>query len=91
MNDRPIPDDSVMGDLFEYRGVVCQLMYRFPWYSKENADKVWGAAIYWPDGEVLSLARIHDEPEQAMAVAEMRIREELNQGTNVPASVTTTA
>ena len=77
MKDSPIPDDSIMGDLFEYRGVVCQLVHRFPWYSKENADKVWGAIIYWPNGETLPLARIHDEPEQAVANAQYRIREEL--------------
>lgn len=87
--DSPIPDDSIMGDLFEYRGVVCQLVYRFPWYLKEYTDKVWGAIIYYPNGETLTLARIHDEPEQAVAVAHMRINEELG-GTPCPTTVTTT-
>lgn len=88
--DNPIPNDSHMDELFEYRGVVCQLVYRYPWYAGA-LDKVWGVVIYWPHGKPLPLARIHDDPEQAIAVAEMRIREELNeQGTFVPASVTTT-
>jgi len=91
VKDNPIPADSFMGDLFEYRGVVCQLVYRYPWYSKENADKVWGAIIYYPNGEKLPLARIHDEPEQAVAVAHMRIREYLNEcGTPCPTTVATT-
>ena len=95
MNDKDEIElnDSNMGDLFEYRGVVCQLVYRYPWYAKENADKVWGAIIYWPNGETLPLARIHNEPEQAVAVAHMRIREHfklIERGTWRPTTVTTT-
>lgn len=85
----PTEDDSIMGDLFEYRGVVCQMRYRFPWYSAENADKVWGVVIYYPNGEKLPLARIHNEPEQAVAVAHMRINEELGE-TPCPTTVATT-
>ena len=48
-----------------------------------------GAIIYWPNGETLPLARIHNEPEQAVAVAHMRIREELGE-TPCPTTVTTT-
>ena len=87
--DSPIPADSFMGDLFEYRGVVCQLMYRFAWYDAEQDTKLWGVVIYWPDGETLPLARIHDEPEQAVANAQYRIREELGE-TPCPTTVTTT-
>lgn len=89
----PTEDDSIMGDLFEYRGVVCQMRYRFPWYSAENADKVWGVVIYYPNGEKLPLARIHNEPEQAVAVAHMRIREYfdlLERETSCPTTVATT-
>ena len=87
----PTEDDSNMGDLFEYRGIVCQLRYRHPWHDKQEAEKVWGAIIYYPNGETLTLARIHDEPEQAVAVAHMRIREVLNEcGTPCPTTVATT-
>ena len=85
-------DDSIMGDLFEYRGVVCQLVYRYPWYAgpeDEPEHRVWGAIIYFPDGDVLKLARIHDEPEQAVAVAQYRITEELG-GTHCPTTEATT-
>lgn len=91
MTDDGIPDDSNMGDLFEYRGIVCQLRHRFPWYAGEKSEKLWGTVIYWPNGDTLTLARIHDEPEQAVAVAHMRIREFLNEcGTPCPTTVATT-
>ena len=93
MNNGPIPADSFMGDLFEYRGIVCQLIYRYPWYDVDEETKHWGAAIYWPNGETLALARIHDEAEQAVAVAHMRIREYfdwIERETPCPTTVATT-
>lgn len=85
----PTEDDSFMGDLFEYRGIVCQLLYRYPWYDTDQETKLWGAAIYWPNGEVLPLARINEEVEQAIANAHYRINQELGE-TPCPTTVTTT-
>jgi hypothetical protein len=89
----PTDDDSYPSDLFEYRGVVCQLVYRYPWYTTGTEEaqnqRQWGVMIYWPNGEVLTLARIHDEPEQAIAVAHFRINEE-PRGTHCPTTDATT-
>lgn len=89
----PTEDDSIMGDLFEYRGIVCQMRYRFAWYDAEQDTRMWGAIIYYPNGEKLPLARIHKEPEQAVAVAHMRIREYfdlIERETPCPTTVATT-
>ena len=88
-------DDSIMGDLFEYRGVVCQLVYRYPWYASDatDNDKQWGTVIYWPNGEVLKMARIHNEPEEAVFFAKGEIRraeDEAIRGTPCPTTEATT-
>lgn len=87
--------DSYPSDLFEYRGVVCQLVYRYPWYSKgaeDEKEKAWGTVIYWPDGEVLKMARIHDTPEQAVHHAEIEVRRNTKEtrGTHCPTTDATT-
>lgn len=98
MNDKDHFDDSIMSimsDLFEYRGVVCQLVYRYPWYSKRAEDekeKAWGTVIYWPNGVVLKMARIHDTPEQAVHYAKIEVErmEEVVRGTPCPTTDATT-
>lgn len=87
-------DDSHPSDLFEYRGVVCQLVYRYPWYAArdEPEQRLWGVVIYWPNGNVHKMARIHDTPEEAMffAKGEIRRNTEETRGTQCPTTVATT-
>jgi hypothetical protein len=85
-------DDSYPSDLFVYRGVVCQLVYRYPWYAGPEGEKQWGTVIYWPNGEVLKMARIHNEPEQAIYYAKIEIRRnpEAPRGTHCPTTDATT-
>lgn len=87
--------DSYMGDLFVYRGVVCQLVYRYPWYAgTEDGEKErqWGTVIYWPNGEVLKMARIHNTPEDAVRYAKVEVRhaEKEPRGTHCPTTDATT-
>jgi hypothetical protein len=84
-------NDSYPSDLFVYRGVVCQLVYRYPWYSGPNAaekEKAWGTVIYWPDGEVLKMARIHNEPEQAVYYAKIEVRRAQKEPRGTPCPTT---
>ena len=96
MNEKEPFDDSHMGDLFEYRGVVCQLVYRYPWYVGPEAtenERLWGTVIYWPDGVVHKMARIHETPEGAMKYAKIEVRraeDERTRGTPCPTTEATT-
>lgn len=87
----PTDDDSYPSDLFEYRGVVCQLVYRYPWYldsENELEQRQWGTVIYWPDGEVLKMARIHNEPEQAMYYAKIEVDRNTKEPRGTPCPTT---
>lgn len=80
MSSEGMYKDGWAGDLFEHRGVVCQLMGRYPWYSKENAldDALWGARAFLPNGETLHVARTITTPEHAAHVIRARVDDYLD-------------
>ena len=71
--------DGWAGDLFEHKGVVCQLMGRYPWYAKENntGAALWGARAFLPNGETLHLARTCETANHAARVIRVRVDDAL--------------